>query len=167
MIYFLTHFTQKYTTNMIYLGQYNYLFIICSRHSFIYFHTHFSSGERHRATALWQLEIPHSWQQSRDCSAGSIPRQDQASSEMWSCQLVLGGPLGHFPVGVASRTCLANNFWDILITWPNQHCWDLSNQKSWAQYSELYKFHSCTIWYDKVSVQNYLCVINQWHFEDC
>ena len=39
-----------------------------------------------------------------------------------------GRPLGRFPVGAASRTCLANLSWDILDTWPNQHSWDLSNR---------------------------------------
>jgi len=34
----------------------------------------------------------------------------------WSHHLELGQPLGHFPVGVTSRTCLANISWDILDT---------------------------------------------------
>jgi len=40
--------------------------------------------------------------------------------------LVLGRPLGRFPVGVTGRTCLANLSWGILDTWPNQPSWNLS-----------------------------------------
>ena len=36
-----------------------------------------------------------------------------------------GQPLGHFPVGVASRTRVVNLFWAILDTWPSHCSWDL------------------------------------------
>jgi len=31
--------------------------------------------------------------------------------------MILGRPLGRFPVGVASNTCLDNLSWGILVTW--------------------------------------------------
>jgi len=34
--------------------------------------------------------------------------------------LVLGRLMGRFPVDVASRTCLANLYLDIFITWPKK-----------------------------------------------
>jgi len=59
--------------------------------------------------------------------------------------MVFGQPLGLFPLGVANSTCLANFFWDILDTWPNQRSWDLSIWKRMAQYSGFYEFHSCNL----------------------
>ena len=62
------------------------------------------------------------WNTSRstaisDSSAGPTPRRYQA---MQSLHVVLGRPLGCFPVGVASRMCLANLSCDILAAWPNR-----------------------------------------------
>jgi len=48
-----------------------------------------------------------------DSSAGPTPKRGQARSEMQSRHLVLGRTLGRFPVGLASRTCLANLSWDV------------------------------------------------------
>jgi len=73
-----------------------------------------------RTAALGRLEITHGQQQSHT-SAFSTPRR-----EMYSLHLVLGWPLGRFPVGVASRICLANRSWDILDAWTNQRSWDLA-----------------------------------------
>jgi len=39
--------------------------------------------------------------------------------EMYSLHLGLGRRLGHYPVGLASRTCLASLLWGIPDTWPN------------------------------------------------
>ena len=50
--------------------------------------------------------------------AGSTLRRNQAWSEMQSRHLVLGRPLGHFPLGLASGNRLTNLYWDIMFTWP-------------------------------------------------
>jgi len=55
-----------------------------------------------------------------------------------------GRLLSHFPVGVASRTCLANLSWDILDAWPNQRSWDISIQRSGSTY-RIYEFNSCAL----------------------
>jgi len=44
--------------------------------------------------------------------------------------MVLGQPLGRFTVGVASRTCLVNLSWDILVTLPNHRNWNHPIQTS-------------------------------------
>jgi len=43
-----------------------------------------------------------------------------------------------FPVGVTSRTYLANLPWDILDTWPYQRNWDLSVLGEVARHSGFY-----------------------------
>jgi len=58
-----------------------------------------------------------------------MPRRDQASSETQSTHMALGQLLRHFPVGVGGRTCLANRYWDTLVTCPIHHSWDFSIQK--------------------------------------
>jgi len=50
-------------------------------HSFIFVPS-FPLGRVAGAAVLRGLEIPHDQQQSRDSSAGSAPRRDQARSEM-------------------------------------------------------------------------------------
>jgi len=47
-------------------------------------------------------------------------------SLMQLCHLVLVRPLGRFPVGITSRTCLANLSRGILVTCPNHRSWDVS-----------------------------------------
>jgi len=58
-----------------------------------------------------------------------MPRRDQASSETQSTHMALGQLLRHFPVGVGGRTCLANRYWDTLVTCPIHHSWYFSIQK--------------------------------------
>ena len=54
-----------------------------------------------------------------------MPRRSQERSELHSHLLVVGRPLGRFLEGVASRSCLADNSWNILDTWMNQRSWDI------------------------------------------
>ena len=61
---------------------------------------------------------------------------------MLSLHLVLGRPLGRFPVGVASRICLANLSWAKLDTWPKQLSW-ISWFGEESRHSWLYELHSC------------------------
>ena len=104
---------------------------------FIHFHAHFSSkegreGNRPRMT----------WNTSRsttisDSSAGPTPRQNHARSEMQSLHLVVGRPLDRFPVGLASRTCLASLSLGILDKWPNPRNYDLSIWRSGSTFRAL------------------------------
>jgi len=50
------------------------------------------------------------------------------------------GNTGRFPVSVASRTCLANLSWDLLVTWVTKEA-EFFRLGEVAQ-SELYDFHS-------------------------
>jgi len=45
--------------------------------------------------------------------------------------------VGRFPLGVTSRTCLANLSWDILDTWPNQHSRDFSIRRRGSSFRAL------------------------------
>jgi len=72
-----------------------------------------------------------------DSSSSSTPRRDQARSVMKSRHLVLGRHLGHFPVTLASRTCLTNILWGILDTWTNQCGWVLSIRRSVSTFRAL------------------------------
>jgi len=77
-----------------------------------------------------------------DISAGSAPRQCHARSEMLSRHLIIGRPLGRFPVGVAST----NVSWDILVTWPNQRNRDFSHQRSGSTFRDLRILQLRTFW---------------------
>jgi len=99
-----------------------------SFHSFYY--TRFSSREASRGSSPSRTQNTWRFSANSNVLAGSTPRRGQARSEMWSCHFVLGRPLGRFPMGLASRTCLANISWDILDTWLNQRSWDLSIRRS-------------------------------------
>jgi len=82
--------------------------------SFINFHTRFSSQKGRGAATLGGFEIPHIFQQSQRVLL--VPHED-GTKQGWKCksrQLVLGWHLGRSPVGVASRTCLADLSWNIL-----------------------------------------------------
>jgi len=68
------------------------------------------------AAALGDLEIRHGQQQCQILLLVPQQGRTQARSEMESLHLVRGQPLGRFPVGVASRTCLAILSWGILDT---------------------------------------------------
>ena len=80
-----------------------------------------------------------------DISAGSVPRRVQARSEMYSLHLVLGRPIGPFPVGIASRTCLAKLSRGIFDRWPNQRSWDLWIRRSGLTFSGLRIAHLHTL----------------------
>jgi len=102
------------------------------------FHIWFSSWVCREAAAL-----ENSWETSRISamsysSADFNPRRGQARSEMLSRHLVLCRPLGSFPMSVASMTCLANLWWDILVTWPDQRSWDLSIRKTGLTFRALW-----------------------------
>ena len=56
---------------------------------------------------------------------------------MLSLRLVLCWPVGCSPVGVVSRTCLANSSWDILNTRPKQNSWDRSAERKGSTFREL------------------------------
>jgi len=58
--------------------------------------------------------------------------------------LMLGRPLGHFPVGAASRARLASVSWDILVTWPNRRSWDRSIRRSDLAFRALRILQFCT-----------------------
>jgi len=59
---------------------------------------------------------------------------DQARPEMWSLHLAHGRPLGHFS---ASRTCIADLSWNILITLPSHGNWDLSLRRGCSTFKVL------------------------------
>ena len=82
-----------------------------------------------------------------DCSSSSTERWDQTRLEMQVMPPGSCRPLGCFPVGVSSRTCLVNLSWDILDTWLNQLSWDISIWKSGLMdwHSGFYEFHSCAL----------------------
>jgi len=52
--------------------------------------------------------------------------------------LVLGRPLGHFPMGLARKTCHAS------LLWPKQCSWDFLIQRCGLTF-RLCKFHSCAL----------------------
>jgi len=56
---------------------------------------------------------------------------------MQSLHLVLGRPLGHFPVGVVSKTCPANLSCGILVTCLNHGIFNLSIQRSGSTFGAL------------------------------
>jgi len=88
------------------------------------------------ATALGGLEIPHSTAISSSFT-GFTPRRDQARLEMQLLHLVLGRPLGRFPVNLASRICFTCLSWGILDTWPNSRSCDLSIRRSGSTFRAL------------------------------
>jgi len=51
--------------------------------------------------------------------------------------MALGWPLGRFPLGVASKTCLTNLSRGILNRWLNQQSWDLSIRRSCSTFRAL------------------------------
>jgi len=69
--------------------------------------------------------------------SGSTPRRDQARSETQSRHLVLGQPLGRFPVGIVTSSCLAKRSWYILFTRPNFSSWDFSIRRSGSTFQAL------------------------------
>ena len=104
-----------------------------------------SSGERHSLTWFIHLfSYPHllsgglpgsSLVRTRNVSwfcfqqSQIVPGWDQARSEVCSLHPVLVQTLGHLPVGVTNRTCLANLSWYILGTWTNQRNWHLYSEQ--------------------------------------
>ena len=90
---------------------------------FIHLQTHFSSGENCRSSSSpRRTRTASQFSAISNSSIGSTLRLDQARSNIW-CHLILGQPLGCFPV---SRSYFTNLYWNILITFPSQHSWDLS-----------------------------------------
>jgi len=57
--------------------------------------------------------------------------------------MVLGLTLSRLPWGVASRTCLTNLSWGILIT--ESSWWSSLLQTKVDQHSGLFQFHHCTL----------------------
>jgi len=85
----------------------------------------FSPGEGRRGRSPRRSPKPHGFQQPLIVLLA--PHQDgtkqgrRCSHVTWSLVNLWAGSLG-----VASRTCLANLSWDILVMWPKHPCCDLS-----------------------------------------
>ena len=58
--------------------------------------------------------------------------------------MVLGQPLGHFPLGITSRNWRASLSWYIVDTRPKQRSCDLPIRRS-SRHSLLYELHSCAL----------------------
>ena len=107
---------------------------------FIYFDIRFYSGEV-AGEATLGLEISYNFQRSNCLLA---PHRDGTNRrpEIQSHHLVFDQPLGHFPVGVASRTCPAyfpGTFWS------RGRTVEISPFGEVARRSGLYEFHSCAL----------------------
>ena len=78
---------------------------------------------------------------------------------------MLAQSLGRFPVGVVSRSCLANLLWDVLVTWPKQRSWDLSIRRSDSTVRAVRMLQlrpwsrSVTLW---IFRKNPICVVCTW-----
>ena len=72
--------------------------------SFIHFHIRFSPRRLAGATAQGGLEI-----------LNGFPQPSSQKCNNARCHLVLGWPLGRFPLDVASRTRLVTRSWGILV----------------------------------------------------
>ena len=108
-------------------------------YSFIHFQTVFPQV-RAAGAAVQEHSLTSRSTAISDSSTASTPRRDQARSEMQSLHLVLGRPLGLFPAGLPTSTCLANLSWDFLDTWPRQriYCsWDFSIRRSGSTFRTL------------------------------
>jgi len=64
--------------------------------------------------------------------------------------------LGRFVMGVANKTRFADLSWSILVTWQNQHCWDLFIKEMWLDiywHFGFYKFHSCVLSHETLTLR--------------
>jgi len=91
------------------------------------------------------LEIPHGQQQSQvvllDPDQDGTKQGRRCNHASW----LLVDLLGHFIMGVASRTCLDNLSWDILNTRPKQRTWDLSIRRRGGSAFRTSLFRSCAL----------------------
>jgi len=86
----------------------------------------FSSGEGRGDTSPWSTRNASRFSATSDISAGSTRDKPVGDVITPSGPWWTSGPL---PVGVPSRTRLANFSWDILVTWPNHRSYNFYSYK--------------------------------------